>query len=250
MRATGSLIFLLAAGAAAAQHTYTPSDIEDGGQMYRAICAGCHGPDGNNVPGIDLARGRLRRAATDDQMIAIIRGGIPGTAMPPGNFTEFQAGTIVAYLHSIGAANASGPTGDPARGKAIFERQGCKNCHRVRGEGSRQGPDLSDIGANRRAAEIEKSILDPDAEILPQNRMVRIVAKDGSVATGKLLNQDTFNVMILDSKDRMVAVPRAQMREMTFIEKSPMPSFEGKLNAQELADLVSYLSSLKNVEVK
>jgi hypothetical protein len=28
MRATGSLLFLLAAGAAAAQHTYTPSDIE------------------------------------------------------------------------------------------------------------------------------------------------------------------------------------------------------------------------------
>jgi cytochrome c oxidase cbb3-type subunit III len=250
MRATGSLLFLLAAGVAAAQHTYTPSDIEDGGQMYRGICAGCHGPDGDNVPGIDLARGKLRRAATDDQMIAIIRAGIPGTAMPPGNFTEFQAGAIVAYLRSIGAPNASGPSGDPARGKAIFESQGCKNCHRVRAEGSRQGPDLSDIGASRRAAEIQKSILDPDAEILPQNRMVRIVAKDGSVATGKLLNQDTFNVMILDPKDRLVTFSRAQVREMTFIEKSPMPSFEGKLTAQELADLVSYLSSLKTVDVK
>jgi Cytochrome c len=86
------------------------------------------------------------------------------------------------------AAGANGSIHLPA----IFESQGCKNCHRVRGEGSRQGPDLSDIGTNRGAAEIQKSILDPNAKILPQNCMVRIVAKDGNSTTGKLLNQDTF----------------------------------------------------------
>ncbi|HEY7338232.1 MAG TPA: c-type cytochrome [Bryobacteraceae bacterium] len=251
MRVSQAIMLVAAAGLASAQHTFTPNDIEDGGQLFKGTCVGCHGPDGNLVPGIDLAHGKLRHASNDDQMAAIIRAGIPGTAMPPNNFTEFQAETIVAYLHSIGNAAGAATTGDVARGKTIFESKGgCANCHRIRGQGSRRGPDLSDIGAYRRAPELEKSILDPDAEILPQNRSVRLVTKDGATVTGRLLNEDTFNVMVLDASERLKAYAKSDLKEFAFVDKSPMPSSKGKLSAQEVADVVAYLSSLKGVEVK
>jgi len=35
------------------------------------------------------------------------------------------------------------------------------------------------------------------------------------------------------------------LREFAFVEKSPMPSYKDKLSSQELADLVSFLASLK-----
>ena len=244
---------LLTASILPAQHEYTPGDVQDGRRLFGASCAQCHGPEGDAVPGVDLGHGKFKRAASDGDLIPIIQKGIPGTAMPPGNFNDFQAGTIVAYLRSMAAsvaASASIP-GDAARGKAIFEGKGnCLNCHRVQGRGSRMGPELTDIGALRRAVQLEQSILDPDAEILPQNRFLRVVTKDGTTVTGRLLNQDAWTIELFDSKERLVTFQKTGVREYAFIDKSPMPSYKGKLSTQELADLVGYLTSLKGIDAK
>ena len=92
------LAILLIPAAGIAQHDYTPADVEDGGRLYRANCANCHGPDGDGIPGIDLGHGRFRQAATDEDLIRIIRRGIPGTPMPPTTYSDFQLRTIVAYF--------------------------------------------------------------------------------------------------------------------------------------------------------
>lgn len=242
-------LFFLAAGALLAQHSYTPSDVQDGGKLFRSNCVECHGVDGNLVAGVDLAHGKFRRASTDDELINIIRTGIPGTPMPPGNFTEFQAGTIVAYLRSLAATGSgSGIAGDPVQGKALFEGTGaCLTCHRVGSTGSRVGPDLSSIGSQRRPAMLEKSILEPDAEILPQNRFYRVVTADGKTVTGRLLNRDTFTVQLLDSNERIRSFTIAGLREHGFVEKSPMPSYANKLSRQQVADVVAYLETLKGI---
>ncbi len=240
-------LLIWAAGALLAQHSYTPADIEDGGRLFRANCLLCHGPNGDLVPGVDLGHGKFRRATTDEAVIQIIENGIPGTAMPPNNLRDFEAGTIVAYLRSLATAGhgASG-TGDPSRGRTLFEGKGeCATCHRVNGKGSRVGPDLSEVGALRRNAEIEQSLLDPDAEVLPQNRFYRVVTRNGETIAGRLLNEDTFTVQILDAKERLVSLSRSDLRESGFVDHSPMPSYRNRLSATELADLVAYLVSLK-----
>ncbi|MGD1074044.1 MAG: c-type cytochrome [Bryobacteraceae bacterium] len=235
-----------------AQHSFTPIDVEDGGRLYRANCSICHGAQGDGIAGVDLGHGKFRRAKDDDDVAAIIRTGIAGTAMPPNNFSDFQSLTIVAYLHSIAAATAASTSGgDPAHGKAIYDgKGGCASCHRIRGEGSRTGPDLSDIGNLRLAGELERSIAEPDAEILAQNRTFRAVTKEGATITGTLLNEDKYSVQLLDSTGRLVSLRRANLKESGVLERSPMPSYKDKLSKSELADLVSYLGSLKGVELQ
>ncbi len=238
----------LTAGALLAQHGYTPADIEEGQRLYGANCAQCHGPDGDALPGADLAHGKFRRASSDDELIQIVQKGIPGGAMPPNAINDLQAGAIVAYLRSVASKAAPGASisGDAPRGKAIFEGRGnCANCHRIGAKGSRMGPDLTDIGANRRAVQLEESMLDPDAEVLPQNRFVRVVMKDGASITGRLLNQDSYSIQMLDPGERLVTFQKLNLREYAVVEKSPMPSYKEKLNSQELADVVAYLRSLK-----
>lgn len=235
-----------------AQHSFTPTDVEDGGRLYRANCSICHGAQGDGVAGIDLGHGRFRRAKTDDDIAAIIRTGIPGTAMPPNNFYDFQALTIVAYLRSLASAsNTTTSGGDPSRGKAIYDGKGnCASCHRIRGAGSRSGPDLSDIGNTRLAGELERSIVTPDEEVLGQNRAFRGTTRDGSSITGRLMNEDKYSFQILDSKDHLMSIDRASLREFSIPEKSTMPSYKDKLNKQELSDLVSYLATLKGTDVQ
>lgn len=167
--------------------------------------------------------------------------------MPASNFSDEQAAKVVAYLRSVAASRRSNTAlGDVTRGKALFEGKGtCGTCHRVNGEGGRLGPDLSTIGQVRRAVELEQSLVEPDAEVLGTNRSYRVVTKDGATVTGRLLNLDTFTVLLLDSKEQLRAFVKSDLREHGFLERSPMPSYRESLTPQELADVVTYLVSLK-----
>jgi putative heme-binding domain-containing protein len=245
------LAFLFVPGALSAQHEYPATDVENGGRLFVATCATCHGPDGDGVGGVDLGRGQFRRASTDEELIAIIQKGIPNTAMPPNNVSAVNAGNIVAYLRSMAAEKRStSVAGDAARGKAIFDGKGsCGSCHRVGGTGARTGPDLTNVGGLRRAVELERSLLDPGAVVLPSHRSFRVVARDGTTTTGQLLNHDLFSVQLLDAKERLVSFQKSDLREYAFVDTTPMPSYKDKLSAEEVADLVSYLVSLK-VQVK
>jgi putative heme-binding domain-containing protein len=232
-----------------AQHEYTPADIQEGQRLFRDNCVLCHGPEGDQIPGIDLSHGKFQQTYSEDTLVRIIEDGKPGTPMPPSNLRDSQAAVVLAYLRSIGSSGHTAPIhGDAARGQAIFEGQGgCRQCHRVGANGSRVGPDLSDIGGLRRTVELERSLLEPNEEVLPQNRFYRAVTKQGQTITGRLLNIDTFTVQILDSSEHLVSLHRTDLRESGFIENSPMPSYRGKLSSEQLADVVTYLGSLKGL---
>jgi putative heme-binding domain-containing protein len=238
--------------AAAQDHSYTPADIESGARRYQASCSGCHGQAGDGVPGVELARGQFRRGTSDTDLIAIIRTGIPGTAMPPHGFSDQEAAQVVAYLRNmfvvrtgVGTAVLRG-VGDPARGKALFEGKGqCTTCHRVYGRGPRLAPDLTEIGLTRPLPELHEAILDPGATMRPGNRPFRVVTRDARTITGRLLNQDSFSIQMLDSNERLMSLQKSALREHGFITTSPMPSYRNTFTPQEVDDVVGYLVTLK-----
>jgi mono/diheme cytochrome c family protein len=81
--------------------------------------------------------------------------------------------------------------------------------------------------------------------MMPINRPVRIVTKDGTVIQGRRLNEDTYGVQIMDDHERLHSLVKADLREYTIGTMSSMPSFKGKLSSAEIADVVTYLLSLK-----
>jgi putative heme-binding domain-containing protein len=251
MRSVRFCTLLFAAGALLfAQHGYTPGDVEEGEQLFIENCAICHGPEGDAVPRVNLASGKFRHGSSDEELSQTIKNGIPGTAMPPGNFHEHQLTALIAYLRSMNASAAAGTVtlGDAARGQTIFEGAGgCLKCHRVNGQGSYLGPELSDVGVTRRAAQLERSILEPDAEILPQNRFFSVVTRDGATVTGRLLNLDTFTVQLMDTNERLRSFSKTNLKEYGFVDKSPMSSYQGKLSPAEVSDVIAYLVTLKGV---
>jgi putative heme-binding domain-containing protein len=135
--------------------------------------------------------------------------------------------------------------GDAARGKALVESSGCFDCHRIADRGSRVGPNLSTIGGRRTPVRLRQALVAPDEEVVADNRFVRIVTRDGTTITGKLLNQDAVSVQLMNPKEELKTYLRTNIREYTIVDTGLMPSVQGKLTDQQIADIVTYLGSLK-----
>ena len=235
---------------AAAQRFHVANEAEQGERVYEANCITCHGLEGDEVRGIDFGKGQFKRVTSDQDLVRIIKEGIPGTAMPPNKLPDVQLANLVTYLRSLSATEPlTSLPGDAGRGQALVEGKGnCLSCHRIQAKGSRLGPDLTDVGQFRRRVEIEKALMEPGAEIRPENRSYKVVTRDGVTVVGRILNHDTLMVLLIDDKEQLRSFMKANLKSHGFVLESPMPSYKGKISNDELADVVRYLASLKGIK--
>jgi putative heme-binding domain-containing protein len=241
-----ALLFILSAGAQNTNPYTTPADRESGAKIFRSHCASCHGIRGTGGLGPDLTSGSFFHGSSDADLFHNIADGIPGTAMPGVFFEGTQVWQIVAFLRSLsGGGPANSVTGDAARGQRQFRQQGCIGCHLVLGEGGSKGPDLSVIGSQRSVAHLRESILDPNRDVSQEFWVAKIITRDGAAYSGFVMNQDTYTVQILDFSRGLQALQRSEFKDFGIDRSSIMPSYRGKLNDEELNDVVSYLVSLK-----
>ncbi len=234
-----------------AQHggDYERADIERGAQLYDEFCSNCHGDEGDGVGNVNLKAGQFRHASTDQNFRRILTQGIRGTAMPPGDYDDGELVAIIAYVRNMRDYDGGVVTlGDANRGRVVFEGKGnCMRCHRVAGRGSRLAPDLTAIGAIRGAGSMRETLVDPSGSMLPFNKPVSVVTQAGDTVTGRRLNEDTYTIQILDEEERLRSFDKADLRELTVLATSPMPSYADLLTDEELADVLAYLVTLQGL---
>jgi alcohol dehydrogenase (cytochrome c) len=83
--------------------------LQSGGETFVSRCAGCHGTDGNGGelgPAI-TSRVLLR---SDEDLMAVIRGGIPAAGMPAfATLSAAESSDLVRYVRSLQPRNGSPP---------------------------------------------------------------------------------------------------------------------------------------------
>jgi len=226
---------------------YSRADIDAGSRVY-AQCVGCHGVNGDQITGVDLRRGQFPTVVSDADLVRLLATGKPASGMP--SFTILRTDEVtalIAYIRSgFDAMGTAIKVGDPGRGEALFSGKGaCATCHRVNGRGPYTASDLSEIGGMRKPASLQRALVDPGSAILPANRSLRAVTRDGRTIRGRRLNEDFYSIQLIDEQSRLVSLTKAELRSLELISTSSMPSYETTLTADERADVIAYLLSLK-----
>ncbi len=230
---------------AADSRDFPPEAIEAGGAQFADACAACHGSNGEGGRGPSLVDGREVRRATDEQLFSSISKGVPGADMPPFPFPDEQVWNLVAFVRSLSApAVEMVVEGDAAAGEALFfGSAGCWGCHRVRGQGGRLGPDLTNVGATRRLDQIRESLLEPNARIADGFRAATLETSGGESVRAVVKNHSNFSAQVLDANGRLHLLRSAELGRLRFETKSWMPDdWADRLSDGQIRDVVAYLS--------
>jgi putative membrane-bound dehydrogenase-like protein len=138
--------------------------------------------------------------------------------------------------------------GDAAAGERIFfhpRGPQCFHCHRVRGRGGEVGPDLSRLSRGLQRERLIDSILDPSRDIAPDFAAWEIITREGDSWVGRILKEETKELVLLGPSGRPVAIPREEIAARRPSRVSMMPDgLQRGMTRKEFRDLVAFLSSL------
>jgi putative membrane-bound dehydrogenase-like protein len=154
-----------------------------------------------------------------------------------------------AYARYRRLLNDSALSGaDVRNGRAVFQRT-CGSCHKMYGEGGELGPDIT--GSNRANLDyLLFNVLDPNAEIQDDYKMVLVTTRDGRTFAGNVAaeteRQITMRVVGRDSA--VINKSDIQSREATRVSMMP-PGLFDTLTDGEVIDLVAYLRTVEQVKV-
>ncbi|PHS07135.1 MAG: hypothetical protein COA78_13700 [Blastopirellula sp.] len=141
--------------------------------------------------------------------------------------------------------------GNQARGKTLFQNTSsisCSTCHQAEGKGGKIGPALDDIGKKYTKPEILDHILNPSKKIDPKQQTWLVQTETGQVFSGLLITENDNTLTLRDATGKDIKLDQDEIAGMKPSSKSLMPDrLLQDLTAQQAADLLAYLSSLKAV---
>ncbi|WP_419192177.1 c-type cytochrome [Engelhardtia mirabilis] len=134
---------------------------------------------------------------------------------------------------------------DFAAGQNLYHATACSMCHRFDGQGGAMGPDLTTVANNFSLPDLLEAIVEPSKVISDQYGSHTVVADDGRIAVG----------ILVEDVDKVTVYPRALSAPPVEFERAEIASIEessvsqmpqglvDRLNPEELKDLVAYLMS-------
>jgi putative heme-binding domain-containing protein len=140
-------------------------------------------------------------------------------------------------------------SGDAERGRRLFLESTslqCKTCHRVGDSGGSVGPDLAQAAKKLTREQIVENLLQPSKTIALEYRTHAIELDDGRTLTGVVASKNDRELVLRDAEAKEHRLSIDEIERDLPVPQSLMP--EGllrDLTAQEAADLVAYLQSLR-----
>ncbi|TXH29689.1 MAG: c-type cytochrome [Cyclobacteriaceae bacterium] len=138
------------------------------------------------------------------------------------------------------------------QGKNMYEATLCSSCHTMRGEGGAVGPDLTKVGSRFSAKDILIHTLEPNREVSDQYAATVFTMKDGSSIVGRLINEEDGKYFVSQNPfmpQSLREIPKADVVSTKLSKVSLMlPGLLGRLNDEEIKDLVAYLVAGGNPE--
>jgi putative heme-binding domain-containing protein len=239
-----------------------PQAAKLGEFQFRSNCAFCHGLGARGGGrGPDLTRANKRHGNSDAEIFHNVHDGIAGTAMPAATnggigvgMSDEEIWQVVNYIRSVEKKAPAAATGDAAHGKELFYgTAACGSCHMVNGKGGRLGPDLTSAGASRSIEYLTESLRAPSRRLAQgisealkdfsqEYETVNVVTADGTKLQGVVLNEDSFNVQMLDTREQLHSFEKTKLRSYEKTRESLMPAYDAKtLPEKDLNDLIAFL---------
>ena len=143
-------------------------------------------------------------------------------------------------------------TGDVQSGGDLFRepnRFQCSRCHLVGEEGGQVGPKLDAIGLKLAKSQLFEAIAEPSRLVDTKYQTQRVITEDGVVVTGLIESESESELVIVAANGEKTRVPINEISERKIEPQSLMPSgLLEQMTAQEMADLIEYLSSLRSLK--
>jgi len=233
-----------------------------GEYQFRLNCAFCHGLGARGGGrGPDLTRAQKHHGNTDGEIFHNIHDGIAGTAMPAATnggigvgMSDEEIWQVVTYIRSVEKKASAAETGNAARGKTLFYGSAaCGTCHMVSGKGGRLGPDLSSTGTSRSLEYLAESVRSPSKRLATglsepmkdfsqEYETATVVTPEGIKLQGVVLNEDSFTIQMLDTREELHSFEKAKLRSFEKTRESLMPPYDAKsLPEKDLKDLIAFL---------
>lgn len=249
-------------------------------EVQRAAVAVLSGFTEANVADLLLAHWRTQTPAVREDVVqallavrtralplmeAIDQGMLPASQIPFAQRRLLTLSTVPA-VKALAAKHFSAPTpgprnaviekynpalamtGDPLRGKAVYEKA-CINCHRLGDLGTKDvGPNLATVRAWH-PEQLLTNILDPSREVAPAYIGYTLETSEGRVLFGLIVDDGPVSVALKRPDGTTETILRRDIDSLSGSAASVMPEgLEANIPPESMADLIAFLRTPAKTE--